>query len=74
MEEVFRQSGAGGGARETGRPAGIEVAAAGKPMDPQRRINLAVNCFSRFRGLARFEGRETNSERCLETQEDKITV
>lgn len=48
-------------------------AAAGKPMDPQRRINFAVNCFSHFRGLARFQEGATNREEYLET-EDKVTV
>lgn len=49
-------------------------AAAGKPMDPQRRINFAVNCFYHVRGLARFERRATNREEYLETEEDKMTV
>lgn len=51
----------------------LAAAAAGKPMDPQHRINFAVNCFSHVRGLARFEGRATNGEGYLET-DDKVTV
>lgn len=38
-------------------------------MDPQRRINFAVNCFSRVRGVARFQGQGNE-----EAEEDKTTA
>ena len=50
--EVLRQSGAGGGAAETGLRWRRE-----SQWTPNAESIFAVNCFCRVRGLARFEGR-----------------
>ena len=50
VEEAFRQSGAGGGATETGLRWRRE-----SQWTPNAESIFAVNCFCRVRGLARFE-------------------